>query len=205
MLFNKSTSSLPITKLWQISEPKEMKLGASWQSNNPVAKSKLRYVIVLHQGFDDKIHLGELIVHEKVAKEVVEIFKQLFKIRYPIEKIKPISFYDADDEKSCADNNTSAFCSRQVTGSQDQWSLHSYGLAIDVNPLYNPYHKENVTVPIEGTVYLNRQQNCPYLLKEANPCVQIFKRYGWKWGGEWMKERGYVDYQHFYKELKEGS
>lgn len=181
---------------------KAFELKSSWQKKNPIHQSHLRQVRVLHYGFDHQIHHGDLVVHKKVADEVLEIFQKLFKWRYCIEKIKPIDRYQANDEKSCSDNNTSAFCSRAITGIKNQWSDHSYGLAIDLNPLYNPYHRNKTIVPKEGRQYLDRNQDCPHILKSQDPCVALFKSYGWKWGGDWMKERGYVDYQHFYKELE---
>lgn len=178
------------------------KLSSSWREDNPVPLNQLRYVKVLHVGFDQKVHSGAMIVHEKVAEEVCEIFYKLFENQYPIEKMKLIDHYGADDELSCADNNTAAFCSRPITGSNNQWSYHSYGLAIDLNPLYNPYQKGTTVVPKNGAPFLDRDLDLKVVLKPDDECVKLFKSYGWKWGGDWLTERGYVDYQHFYKELE---
>ena len=71
--------------------------------------SKLSYLKIAYWGFDDKSHIGEMIVNKVVAQEVLDIFKEVYEKKYPIEKIKLIDEYGADDEKSMEDNNTSAF------------------------------------------------------------------------------------------------
>ena len=169
----------------------------------PRPLSQLKLVQLTHYGFDHKVHEGQLVVHARVAEEVVAIFHELFEAKYPIEKMHLIDEYDADDEKSCADNNTSAFCSRPITGTQNEWSQHSYGLAIDINPKYNPYCKGNKIVPENGKAYLDRTLCQKGLITKNDLCYQCFSKYGWKWGGDWIDSRGYVDYQHFYKPLPE--
>jgi hypothetical protein len=114
------------------------KMAYSWKDNNPITLEDLRYISVSHYGFDGAIHQGHIIVHAHVALEVVEIFKEIFDAGYPIEKLKLVDEYCADDELSAQDNNSYAFCSRAITGTTNRFSKHSYGLAIDINPLYNP-------------------------------------------------------------------
>lgn len=178
-------------------------MSASWKENNPVPKSDLRVIKVLHFGYDDQIHDGILIMHKSVAEEITQIFKELFEARYPIEKMLLVDAYDADDEKSCSDNNSSAFCSRPITGKPHEWSFHSYGVAIDINPKYNPYHKNGNTVPKNGEAFLDRSIDQKGLITHDDLCFQIFSKYGWQWGGDWQESRGYVDYQHFYKPIPE--
>ena len=79
-----------------------------------------------------------LIVRDDVAEEVAAIFGRLFRDRFPIRRIRPIDEYDGDDFTSIEADNTSAFNCRAATGSSE-WSHHAYGLAIDLNPLENPY------------------------------------------------------------------
>ena len=111
----------------------------SWRDSNPVPLSDLRCVCVRHWGFDNQVHSGCLIVHEKVAQEVLEIFEEIFEGGFPIEKMQFVDLYGAIDEFSARDNNSYSFCSRPITGMPGVFSKHSYGLAIDINPLYNPY------------------------------------------------------------------
>lgn len=184
-----------------ITDEIKAKMTYSWRNDNPVPLENLRYIKCNHWGFDGCVHDGELVVHEKVADEVVDIFEKLFTAQYPIEKMLLVDAYQANDDLACEDNNSSAFCSRPITGSSTEWSYHSFGLAIDINPLLNPYHKGHKVVPVNGKQFLDRSIDCHGVIKEDDFCYKAFISRGWKWGGHWAKEKGYVDYQHFYKEI----
>lgn len=173
-------------------------VGVSWQENTPVKLEELSYINVTYWGFDDMEHMGEMIVHEKLAQEVIEIFKELYEAKYPIEKIKLIDEYNADDNLSMADNNSYAFCSREVTGKKGMFSKHSYGIAIDINPVQNPYVKGHIVLPEEGNSYLNREDIRKGMIIKGDICYNAFKSRGWTWGGEWKSLK---DYQHFEKEI----
>ena len=113
-------------------------LGTTWRPGCPVEPGQLRRVDVDYVGFDGQTHRGELIVHEDLVPEVIAIFEQLYRLGYPVEKIRTVDHYsDADDELSMEDNNTSAFNCRSIPGT-NEWSPHAYGRAIDLNPLPNP-------------------------------------------------------------------
>lgn len=168
--------------------------GKSYPENCPVPLSSLRYLTVLHIGFDGQTHEGELIVHEQIAQTVLEIFYKLYLAGYPIEKIRLIDDYNANDEASMADNNTSAFCYRTIAGT-DTLSTHSYGLAVDINPLYNPYvNRETVSPAISAYDREAGTVSSPHFMTEGDYCVRLFQMYGFTWGGEWD---GVKDYQHF--------
>ena len=94
------------------------------ENKDDVDITMLSYLQVSYFGFDNKTHVGEIIVNAKIADEVLEIFKELYEIKYPIEKIKLIDEYDADDELSMSDNNTSCFCYRVISGT-NRLSNHS--------------------------------------------------------------------------------
>lgn len=168
--------------------------GISYKENNEVKIEDLAYIQVTHWGFDDRDHMGEMIVNIKVAEEVVEIFRELYEAKFPIEKIKLIDEYDAKDDLSMADNNTSAFCYREVTGSKGKLSNHSYGVAIDINPVQNPYVKDNTILPEGGKEYLDRDNIRKGMIISNDVCYNAFKSRGWTWGGEWNSLK---DYQHF--------
>lgn len=172
----------------------------SWREDNPVPLPDLCYLRMNYWGFDGCVHQGEMIVHKEVAQEVVDIFEELFLAKYPLEKMLLVDAYQASDELACGDNNTSAFCSKKAVG-KSEWSYHSFGLAIDINPLLNPYHRGNTTVPAQGKEFLDRSLSCRGIITPEDLCYRAFISRGWKWGGHWDQERGYVDYQHFYKEL----
>ncbi len=159
----------------------------------------MAYVQITHWGFDDKEHTGEIILNKKVAGEVVEIFRELHEAKFPIEKIRIIDEYDANDELSMLDNNSSAFCYREIAGSNGKLSNHSYGIAIDINPIQNPYVKNNMVLPESGKEYLDRTNVRKGMIVEGDVCYNAFKQRGWTWGGDWNSLK---DYQHFEFKLK---
>ncbi len=165
----------------------------SWNDHNPVPLEDLRYLTITHWGFDQCVHQGEMIVHKDVAEEVVEIFAELFSHHYPLEKMLLIDEYQADDDWACSDNNTSAFCSRAITNQPGKWSYHSYGLAIDINPQLNPYHRGASVVPENGVCFIDRSLDQTGLITVEDICYKIFTKHGWKWAGLWQKDHGYAD------------
>lgn len=158
-----------------------------------IALADLRYVHVLHVDAEGKAHEGELIVNRAIADDIVEIFRELYKQSYPIEKMRLVDDYDADDERSMNDNNTSAFNYRLISGT-NRLSRHAQGLAVDVNPLYNPYVKNDTVLPADAAVYADRTQDFPYKIIEGDLCWTLFTERGFTWGGSWSTLK---DYQHF--------
>lgn len=159
----------------------------------------LAYVHVLHYDFEGQVQEGELICSRAIAQDLTGIFRRLYDNQYPIEKIRLIDEYDADDEASMADNNTSCFNYRKVPGST-KLSNHAYGLAIDINPLYNPYVRtgngETLISPDNAAAYADRSASFPYKIDKQDLCWQVFTEYGFTWGGSWNSSK---DYQHFEK------
>lgn len=170
-------------------------LGASWRPGCPVEPGQLRRVDVDYVGFDGQTHRGELIVHEDLVPDVIAIFEQLYRLGYPVEKIRTVDHYpDANDELSMEDNNTSAFNCRRIPGT-DEWSPHAYGRAIDINTLLNPcLYASGYFEPVNAAAYLDRSRTDPGLLHNGDPAVHAFTDRGWRWGGEWNAP---LDYQHF--------
>jgi len=154
-------------------------MGVSWKYGSPVDVEDLSYVKVSYWGFDEKPHIGELIVNKMVAKDIIEIFEVLYEARFPIDKIKLIDEYNAEDLKSMADNNTSAFCFREIEGKPGQLSKHSYGAAIDINPIQNPYVYKDKISPIEGKEYVDRSKVSKGMIVKGDACYQAFTSRGW--------------------------
>lgn len=143
---------------------------------------------------------GTVICNKQIASDLREIFAELYRQRYPIERITPISHYDNDDEQSMRANNTSCYCYRKVKGSS-RLSKHAQGLAIDINPLYNPCvrRRKDGTLWVQPSTarrYANRQAPFPYKITESDLCYRLFRQHGFRWGGHW---RTLKDYQHFEK------
>ena len=176
--------------------------GESFVENEEISLNQLRYLKILFYGFDGETKIGELIVNEKVAADVLEIFMDLYLAKYPIEKVRLIDDYNASDLASMEDNNTSAFCYREITGGGGI-SQHALGMAIDINPVQNPYlimksGLDNQVLPISGTQNLVRDKKVKGLITKDDACYKAFIKRGWEWGGEWENP---IDYQHFYKEI----
>ena len=108
--------------------------------------------------------------------------------------------FDGSDLKSMQANNTSAFYARKVAGT-DRWSNHSFGCAIDINPLFNPYSSpKSKVIPVQAEPYLNRKLNIPGMILKDSYIYKLFKDRGWQWGGECFYERdGVIDRHHFQK------
>ena len=111
----------------------------SWRQGCPVPVSELAYLAARYWGFDGKPHYGELVVHEGLSGLYLDLLKFMYDTKFPIRRMKLIDAYNADDDKSMAADNTSAFNCRDITGKPGVFSNHSYGGAIDINPLENPY------------------------------------------------------------------
>ncbi|WP_018683758.1 M15 family metallopeptidase [Actinokineospora enzanensis] len=172
------------------------RLGASWRPGCPVGPEALRLVNMSVVGLDGRAHRGELVVADAVSGEVVDVFRDLYYKRYPIERMETVEKYGADDDKSMAANNTSAFNCRPITGGTE-WSNHSYGRAIDINPVLNPYISSGGTVlPPNGAPYADRTRTDPGVIHAGDDTVRAFARRGWEWGGSWTSP---IDYQHFEK------
>ena len=165
----------------------------SWREGCPLVVEDLRSVEVSHFGYDGEVHTGLLIVAAEVAEDMVEIMSRLFAAAFPIERMEPVDVYAGDDDLSMAANNTSAFNCRAVTGGSS-WSEHSYGTAIDVNPLVNPYVRGDTVLPPEGAAYVDRNQDAPGMIHDGDVVVEAFASHGWIWGGTWSSP---TDYQHF--------
>ncbi|ASO21290.1 hypothetical protein FHR81_002260 [Actinoalloteichus hoggarensis] len=174
----------------------EERLGASYREGCPVGPEDLRLVSFPHVGFDDRTHRGELIVHADVAEEVADVFVDLYRGGFPIERAETVEKYGADDDASMAANNSSAFNCRPITGGGG-WSNHSYGKAIDINPIQNPYvNSSGLVLPPSGAPYVDRDQDAPGMIHAGDLVERSFTEKGWTWGGFWTTP---LDYQHFEK------
>lgn len=175
--------------------------GKSYKADCTVPREDLRYVHVLHMGFDGETKEGELVVNKAIADDVCDIFEKLYEADYPIEKIRLIDEYDADDEASMSDNNSSAFNFRFISHTT-KISKHGLGMAVDINTLYNPYVKtvdgKRSIEPANAADYVDRSADFPYKIDHDDLCYRLFKEHGFSWGGDWQHSK---DYQHFEKNL----
>ena len=165
----------------------------SYRGGCPVSPAELRTLRLSYWGFDGRAHVGSLVVNRRVARDVVMVFRRLYAARFPIRRMVPVSAYRGSDDASMAADNTSSFNCRFVSGTS-RWSMHAYGLAIDVNPVENPYVSGHRVRPPAGRRYLDRARSGPGMAVAGGVLVDAFTRVGWRWGGFWA---GTPDYQHF--------
>ena len=167
--------------------------GVSWRPGCPVELDDLRLLRMPYWGFDGEVHRGRMVVNARQANKVLRVFKRLYAEQFPIRRMRLIDAYDGSDDQSMAANNTSAFnCRRMVASSR--WSEHSYGRAIDVNPVQNPYVRGETVAPTAGRRYLDRSDVRRGMVVRPGPVVRAFAAVEWRWGGDWSSAK---DYQHF--------
>ncbi|WP_211463800.1 M15 family metallopeptidase [Collimonas silvisoli] len=167
------------------------------QPGAPVDCPQLQVVRFAYIDFDQVRHDdGEIMVMAAVAPQVKALFDELFKRRFPLAQARLMEHYQGNDDASMADNNTSAFNDRPITGGKLA-SLHAYGLAIDINPLQNPYvlrdpQGQLAYSPPTGQAFGERVASRP---GSSEQVVELFAQHGFLiWGGDWKKP---IDYQHF--------
>lgn len=177
---------------WSVRSATRDDVALSWRSGCPVPWQDLSVVRVAYWGYDGARHVGDLVVHDQVATPVREAFGQIYNARFQIRRIHPVDLYGADDDRSMAENNTSAFNCRTVAGTT-AWSQHSYGRAIDINPIQNPYVKGSSVDPPAGRDWVDRSSVTPGMIVADGPVVRAFSNIGWGWGGSWTNSK---DYQH---------
>lgn len=172
--------------------------GRSYKKGCPVKRSALRYIRCLHRDKKGCSRVGEMVVNRVIAAKVLAIFRKLYHENYPIERMLLVDRYGGDDEQSMRHNNSSAFNYRPVSHTATV-SRHGLGMAVDINPLYNPYNRilrsgKMIVEPANGRPYLDRSTVFPYKIVRGDVCHRLFLLYGFTWGGTW---RSCKDYQHF--------
>jgi hypothetical protein len=172
---------------------RERIVGSSWHSGCPVPIRKLRLVRVSIHKFDGSVSRGRMIIHRTAAHDIATVMHKLWRADYPIRRMRLVDAYGANDDRSMAHDNTSAFNCRPVAGTSS-WSMHAYGLAIDLNPVENPYVSGSHVSPKKGTKYADR---CCHraIVHPGDVVVSAFASIGWGWGGSWSGSTR--DYQHF--------
>ena len=190
--------------IWPITDELfyRMTQGNTYKDNCIVPREDLRYIQALHKDKDGNVHQGEMVVHKLIAEDVLDILEKLYDANYPIERMVLPDNYMADDEIMMRDNNSSSFNFRYISHTTTI-SKHGLGMAVDINTLYNPYHKivknddgteKEVIEPATGAPYLDRTKDFDYKIEKDDLCYKLFIEKGFEWGGDWTDKK---DYQHF--------
>ena len=172
-------------------------IGRNWHAGCPVGLDDLRHVEVSYWDFKGRVRSGPLVVHEMAAGDVLWVFERLFRAEFAIHRIKlppayrlprPVDWFNTR-------NRTSSFNCRPATGNPGSLSHHSYGWAIDINPLQNPYVSSSGAVLRRAAKpYTDRSMREPGMIRPGDVVVRSFARIGWEWGGDWVTIK---DYMHF--------
>jgi len=176
--------------------------GSYWRAGCPVPLAQLRLLTVTHRGFDGESHTGQLVVNETAAAPLARVFKQLYKLNFPIRHLLLSDSYgpksaqptdgDVSDSFECREAVPSP-CSKGTSTGTGTWSNHAYGLAVDLNPVENPYVGCSRTRQRASLPYLDRSRLRPGMVTPA--VVRAFRSIGWGWGGAWTGSTR--DYMHF--------
>ena len=175
-------------------------IGKSYQENENVGLADLKYLKMVHYNFDHQIQMGEMIVNVAIYEDVLNVFKELFDMEYEVQSMHLVDNYwtgdgDSTDSASIDVNNTSSFNYRPITGGS-KLSNHAYGRAIDINPQQNPYVINGNYSHENAAPYIDRSCGDPHVIVVGDVCYNLFRKYGFSWGGEWENPK---DYQHFEK------
>jgi hypothetical protein len=174
--------------------------GRFWRPGCPVSLLKLRVLRVLHFGFDGRVRTGQLVVNRDVAAPLARVFRRLYELRFPIRHMRFADLYGPASEIPKDGDVSGSFVCREAVPSPctggtgtGSWSNHAYGLAVDLNPVENPYVGCGVSHNPAGRKYLDRSKLRRGMVTPA--VVQAFRSIGWGWGGAWTGDT--KDYMHF--------
>ena len=167
--------------------------GRTFPAHTPFDHDFLTYLTISHVGFDGETHIGHMIVADSIGDEVLDIFREIYESGFPIYRMQLIDYFDACDIQSMAANNSSAFNFRFIAGT-NVISRHGYGMAIDINPVQNPYVRGGNVQPEAGREYLDRSNVRLGMIVRGDAVYQAFTSRGWTWGGNWSSLQ---DYHHF--------
>ena len=190
------TVALPVFEAMPIPPEVEARMrGVSYPEGAEIRLEELRYLRLSYVDFDGGEQVGEMVCNKAIADDLVAIFRELYEARYPIRSIRLIDDFGGDDEASMAADNTSCFCYRKKTGMREL-SKHALGLAVDINPLENPYVRPARVRPAGAAAFADRTKDFPHKIGKDDLCYRLFRAHGFSWGGSW---RSVQDYQHFEK------
>ncbi|GAA1613797.1 hypothetical protein GCM10009789_79960 [Kribbella sancticallisti] len=169
-------------------------INKTYRPGCPVKPAQLRYITLNYWGFDGLVHRGELVVRDAAVSKMLTVWTATFNAKFPIRRMQRVDMFGGSDIRAMAADNTSVFNCRQVTGNPYALSPHSYGYAIDINTVENPYlAANNVWYPSNGLAYRNRSIVRPGMLFTTSVPTRALRNQGYFWGAGWRKP----DYQHF--------
>ena len=177
-----------------------LKKGGFWERGCPVGFRGLRLLTVTHRDFKQRTVTGQLIVNRSAARPLVRVFRQLYRLHFPIRHMQlrdvygPRRDWPKDGDVSGSFECRSAVPSPCSGGDTSRnWSNHAYGLAIDLNPVENPYVGCGMSRDPKAQSYRDRSRHRPGMVTRR--VIKAFASIGWEWGGAWAGNT--KDYMHF--------
>jgi hypothetical protein len=178
----------------------ELKSGGFWHQGCPVSLSQLRVLTVTYRGFDKRSHTGQLIVNQNAAAPLARVFRRLYDLHFPIHHMTIASVYGPSRSRPADGDVSGSFECRQAVPSPctggsgtGSWSNHAYGLAVDLNPVENPYVGCGQSRDPTAQSYRDRSRHRRGMVTAR--VVAAFRSIGWGWGGSWAGDT--KDYMHF--------
>lgn len=168
--------------------------GKSWKPGCPVALDDLVVVHVAYIGFDNKPKQGKLVVNKRIGDDTAKVFQELYAIRFPINKVAP--WEDYGPGVYAEQNITVGFYCEKADDAPTEWSSHAYGMAVDINPLLNPFLDLHQAWWPKAAAQSAVRDGTPGKVSTRSEVFAIFTRHGWAWGGF---DAGVPDYMHFMK------
>jgi hypothetical protein len=178
----------------------QLKARGFWHKGCPVALSDLRLLTVSYRDRRQQVRTGQLVVNERAVAPLSDAFRRLFYLHFPIRHMKYSDFYGPASGQPRDGDVTASFQCRQAVPSPcsggkgtGTWSMHAYGLAVDVNPLENPYVGCGQSRDPKTKPFFDRSRHRPLMV--TSNTVRAFAASGWGWGGSWTGNT--KDYMHF--------
>jgi D-alanyl-D-alanine carboxypeptidase len=173
--------------------------GTTWRPGCPVPLADLRLLTLRYWGFDGLVHEGPMVVHRAAARGIVSVFRRLFAARFPIQRLHlAVQYRIGDDDPNDMRDYTAGFNCRPVvtaSGPLSTWSQHAYGLAVDINPIQNPFvASDGLVRNVHARPYRDRSLQLQGMIRPGDVVVRAFAAIGWTWGGSWSHDK---DYMHF--------
>jgi hypothetical protein len=175
--------------------------GTTWKLGCPVPLGDLRLLRFSYWNFDGEVDRGPMMVHADVARDVLWVFRRLFRARFPIKRVALAREFVPEEFEPVTYTRrsvTAAFNCRPVilpSGPTREFSNHSYGMAVDINPIQNPYVRADGFYRTRASrPYINRNRRLEGMIHDGDVVVRSFAAIGWTWGGHWSGDK---DYMHF--------
>jgi hypothetical protein len=178
----------------------DLKASGAWHQGCPVPLSGLRVLTVTYRGFDKRSHTGRIVTNQRAAAPLAKVFRRLYELHFPIHHMHLSDAYGPARGQPADGDVTGSFECRQAVPSPcsggtgtGSWSMHAYGLAVDVNPVENPYVGCGQSRDPTAQRYRDRSHHRRGMVTPA--VVKAFRSIGWGWGGSWAGNT--KDYMHF--------